>query len=720
MLDTSPVFDELYAAESRRAEYRCVPVPGLSSANNPNVTINQVDISGDNGREPILTQGYGDVQTLILGNIFVGSLSFRIRNTRFPTIPYRKNDCFQFEMRFTSTENPPETVSEWLPLARFIVSKADIDKTGNAYNIEAKDACSIFEMFEVDKALGTVPEMTLPTTYKGMWERLDTMLAEYCRLNGLWRVTMPEIPIEGISPIKSIQGLSTRDILVYMVLAWAGNVRADYKGDIKTEYTRDMAAEPPKQDVYWKEFIPGEQALPFGVARMSGGRSKERIYPDGARIPTPADGISLFDYHSPWYTGSNTHTQRVFNRVVGYANKPFEAATCFPHPAIEPGDVVTLDGGDYLVLHQQMKCGADPVFTLACGSLSKERYRGTTAGRLESALSGGFGESENHIILDRLPTAEEIDEMQTNSVVHIYDPKAEEPPSGQTGILYPVVQTFVKKEKPIEPIDTDFSITVNSGADASFILPTSGQGNIEHSYDWIVDWGDGTTSEHRGTVNYHGAGIMHNYPQSNTLYKIKINPRSQNELGWLRSFGFSANATNKTGSNAASNKAKVMIVDGQLTEQMVSASEIENSILTRTFSECTNITMGQSFNLPQNITSVGDSFCTRTFDGCTSLMMNNVLQIPQGITSTGNAFCAGTFAGCTSLTTGVIRFFGSFAMTQFDLNLSSVYYQTFYNCSALTETLSDIPQLQMNPNSRRYTFQGCPPDIIAPLHVNWK
>lgn len=389
MLTTSPVFNELYAAQNRRAEYRCVPVPGLSSANNPNVTITQADISG----EPVLTGGFADVEVTILGNIFIGSIFLRIRNTNFPTIPYRKNDCFQFEMRFTSIENPPVTVSEWLPLGRFIVDKADTDKRNNQYVIEASDGCSLFERFEVDKSLGSVPEMEFPTTYLGVWERLDLMLAEYCRLNGLWAIRMPQIPIFGNTPVDSVQGLKTREILTYIMLAWAGNMRANAAGALTIANIPDIALLPPKQEIHWQDFIPGEQALPIGVVRMSGGGAQESIFPEGATIPTPADGVSLFNYHSPWYFDGQS--QVVFDNLQGFANKPFESSWCVPHPAIEPGDVVRFDGGDYLVLYQQMKCGVDPVFTLSCGVLSDEKYRGAVERRVDSALSGGIGGIES-------------------------------------------------------------------------------------------------------------------------------------------------------------------------------------------------------------------------------------------------------------------------------------------------------------------------------------
>lgn len=360
---------------------------------------------------------------------------------------------------------------------------------------------------------------------------------------------------------------------------------------------------------------------------------------------------------------------------------------------------------------------------------------------------------------------------------------------------------------PTEPIIADFFITINSGTDRVFILPTSGRlNNVNNSYSWIVDWGDGTSTSHGGTGTTT-SGITHTYPAANTSYNIKIKPQNPSELGWLRAFGFT---TSTTGSNTTANKAKVLAVGGQLTEQMVRTASTNNYVCAYMFYRCENLTMSSTFQLPQNITSVGNLFCSGMFQYCASLTMNAIFQLPQSLTSVGAQFCYDMFLGCsnltmnsifqlprglintstdfcssmfgecssltmnsifqlppnittagaqfcyamfngcvnltfnsvfqlpqnitsvgiyfcnsmfqvcTSITTGVTHFFGAFTTTQAQLNQSGVYGTTFYGCSALTETLTDIPQLKMTPNTARQTFRGAPADLIAPLHANWK
>lgn len=271
--------------------------------------------------------------------------------------------------------------------------------------------------------------------------------------------------------------------------------------------------------------------------------------------------------------------------------------------------------------------------------------------------------------------------------------------------------------------DTDFSITVNSGSDSQFILPTSGRlNNTNNSYNWIVDWGDGTISEHSGTGTTT-TGITHIYPSADTNYRIKIKPINPGELGWLRAFGFTDSTT--TGSNLQENKNKIIEVDGLLTEQMIRTKNTDNYVCAYMFRDCTKLTMGQQFNLPQEIISVGSHFCYSMFYGNSSLTINSIFQIPQNIISFQYYFCSAIFRLCPSITTGVINFFGTLKLPQEILDvggggLGASFYRSFGSCFNLTDILIDIPQLNMIPYGRRYTFEYCPAGIIAPLHANWK
>ena len=235
-----------------------------------------------------------------------------------------------------------------------------------------------------------------------------------------------------------------------------------------------------------------------------------------------------------------------------------------------------------------------------------------------------------------------------------------------------------------------FKFTINSGNDASFILPTGSVYGGGQSFNWKINWGDGTESVHTGTDDYNsGTGITHNYSAANTNYQITIQ-KNDNSLKWLQCFGFFSNAN---GCNIQSNKDKMISLDSPFTLNMFlsNVSAMQDSYLFYyMFHKCTNLTMGSKFNLPQNITSTGIYFCSAMFQDCTNLTMGSKFNLPQNITSAGNSFCYYMFYNCINLTMN-----SKFNLPQNITSIGTGFCNTMFNhCNKLL--LNDIFQLPQN------------------------
>ena len=232
-----------------------------------------------------------------------------------------------------------------------------------------------------------------------------------------------------------------------------------------------------------------------------------------------------------------------------------------------------------------------------------------------------------------------------------------------------------------------FKFTVNSGDDKTFAIPVMNsyakKEDNSTSYNWLVDWGDGTTEESSGTASL-STDISHTYSQANTNYQITIKPKDDNELGWGKGFGFyQYGATNP-------NKEKIISLDSPITKNMWFDNGTNSYLGYTMFHNCTNLTMGSEFNLPQNnIISVGEKFLTYTFYGCSNLTMNSIFNLPQNIEGNVNWFCGNTFDGCSSLTMNSI-----FQIPQ-GITSTTQYFCSymFANCTNLTmNSIFQIPQ----------------------------
>ncbi len=199
-----------------------------------------------------------------------------------------------------------------------------------------------------------------------------------------------------------------------------------------------------------------------------------------------------------------------------------------------------------------------------------------------------------------------------------------------------------------------FEITVTESS-LDFCVPTSGYLDMSYgkAYSWYIDWGDNTGKKiytQTGSANAAGAvGIKHEYTKAGT-YCITITPNGSQDA-WLGAFGFSEG---KSGANATLNKKKVVKVISPLTPKMTRTQEQLNSGESPTgewiytFFGCENLTMGEEFNFPQEITTVGNYYAAYMFYGCSGsdFTMNEAFNLPQEITEVGTSFVEGMFYGC--------------------------------------------------------------------------
>ncbi|MDR0876132.1 MAG: InlB B-repeat-containing protein [Clostridiales Family XIII bacterium] len=302
---------------------------------------------------------------------------------------------------------------------------------------------------------------------------------------------------------------------------------------------------------------------------------------------------------------------------------------------------------------------------------------------------------------------------------------------------------FVKKASTEE-----FKITVNSGSDHSFILPTSGYlgstlgsygygdhvynesngesdviFNTNNTYDWLVDWGDGTVQHVTGSAALM-SGIPHDYGAVNpgTPYTITISP-ADSEEAWLGAFGF----THAGAPIYVSNKQKLTGVLSAITPQMTRTSDQISGIAlppdyewANTFNQCRNIEMGTDFTFDQSawagITTVGDCFAANMFRGCDGIdfTMNDVFNLPEDLVSVGDYFVENMFYGCQSFSPG-----NSFNMsdvfnlpeniTEVGLGFAHGLFSTGYNAVFTMNSVFNIPQgiTTVEAGFARTMFYGC-------------
>jgi hypothetical protein len=123
------------------------------------------------------------------------------------------------------------------------------------------------------------------------------------------------------------------------------------------------------------------------------------------------------------------------------------------------------------------------------------------------------------------------------------------------------------------------------------------------------------------------------------------------------------------------------------------------------------IHLPNNFNLPQNITSVGNDFCDYMFERCYSLnSLPNNFNLPQNIITVGTYFCYDMFQSCEALTRLPNNFNLPQNITTYGVNFCR---ELFYYCISLEYgaeaegTFIYLPDTGYPYNEYYYMFSGC-------------
>jgi len=260
------------------------------------------------------------------------------------------------------------------------------------------------------------------------------------------------------------------------------------------------------------------------------------------------------------------------------------------------------------------------------------------------------------------------------------------------GSIY-VERVFIDdQEYPIPPYvwpgvkyeDEAFIFTLNIAAGSlTFYLPLNGHSVIgiqDVPYNWLIDWGDGTTETKSGlsssaTTNY----ITHSYLSAGKK-TVTIKPIFA-DFQWMRAYGFTQVQTGNA--NANTNKQKIISFDYvtniSFMESPISFGDYYLYCLAcgtgvtypinevKTIKEDNIKTIGHFWRaseyqycaslvgalateyLPNGITTIGDNFRSGQYGGCSKLNQTTPEVLPNGVLSVGNAFRSYQYSNCTAL-----------------------------------------------------------------------
>lgn len=226
-----------------------------------------------------------------------------------------------------------------------------------------------------------------------------------------------------------------------------------------------------------------------------------------------------------------------------------------------------------------------------------------------------------------------------------------------------------------------------------FTIPLFGSGFTTEMPDgsidsvWDIDWGDGMKENGVNVSNDGATSLTHAYNSYNSIYTISIRPSDKNQEGWFRPFGFSSDLVN----HDESSRNKMHKLISPLTKLGGFFADVTKNhyVYSSIFAKCPNLTMGQDFNLPQEIEEVGNYFLWYGFSDCSALIMNEKFNIPSSLKKVGNHFMEYSFSRCESLNMN-----GVFTVPQ-TIDLVGTYFLTgaFRYCSSLTmNEVFNLPQ----------------------------
>jgi hypothetical protein len=232
-------------------------------------------------------------------------------------------------------------------------------------------------------------------------------------------------------------------------------------------------------------------------------------------------------------------------------------------------------------------------------------------------------------------------------------------------------------------------------ADAgSFGIPVSGVNggtSTYQSYNWKIDWGDGSTESASGTGS-NNKTISHTYSDGVGSHIITIKPKGTETQGWFNAFGSSF-------FQSTSNLTKIK----QLYSPITSLMRTMNSYAYHSmFYKCTGLT-----SLPENLlpaTTLAEYCCYYMFYGCTGLT-----TLPSGLlpaTTLANDCYYYMFSSCIGLTSLPENLLPATTLASY------CYQNMFYNCTGLISipdgllpatTLADYCYTQMFHNCTELT-----------------
>ena len=278
-------------------------------------------------------------------------------------------------------------------------------------------------------------------------------------------------------------------------------------------------------------------------------------------------------------------------------------------------------------------------------------------------------------------------------------------------------------------IDTRQTSTGLNGITSTFLLPTT----QPYSYDWVVDFGDGTTQRLIGTggtagtantANLDGVPYTHTYSEPGE-YVITITPFDKEQPGWFRAFGFGGSASS-SGSGVVDNRNKMVAPLSPFTVQMFGnadgtgmyGTEGASSIGYGMFSVCCglNFHIGESclFVPEWDLIQAPSFFLQRMFSASSLKEVPVTFKLPSFLTTYyWNGYLYEAFQECKQLTAV------NTSMPPF-VSGNSVLRSTFKDCTALQSLSVEFNLNKCVWSSNSYegnvfnsTFSGCP-NLVLP------
>ena len=289
---------------------------------------------------------------------------------------------------------------------------------------------------------------------------------------------------------------------------------------------------------------------------------------------------------------------------------------------------------------------------------------------------------------------------------------------------------------------TSAYVNITNASEALTAINQINSDNHIHSYNWNIEWTNGvevrnidmdynvSTQEGDGPEpGQNREGIPIDFAKAGT-HTITITPNG--DLGrWFAAFGFGISPLSDSDisqTNKMENKGMLTRVISPLTLLMMRTDRGQRNDNFSfewgyAFNGCVNLTMAPAFTLAYSTaTRVGHYFAAHMFAGITgpSFTMGQSFNIPQNITSIGTGFAYGMFSGCKgdaftmntvfNLPQSFGRLEPSFAMRMFE-NCSGANFNMNNNFNLPEHVVETGPfSSSLASGFAAYMFRGCSGD----------